>query len=273
MKRTIFAIIAVVAMALPFAAQSADLSARAPVYKAPPPAAPVFSFSGCYVGAGGGYNMADIDHSVTNTAGTATFDIGHDNALRGWLATVSVGCDYQIAPSWVIGVNADFDFNTAKGRYSFNCPGGCVGPTGYIGEQKERGAWFVGGRLGYVVMPQLLTYFTGGYTQARLKGVNYVDAATNGASGLTLPAQTYSGWYLGAGDEYALSFLPGLFWKNEYRFSQFQRENISQLCGAALCGGAGTVNSVDHSRLRVQSVRSELIYRFNWAGGPVTARY
>jgi outer membrane immunogenic protein len=263
--------IAAAAMVLPLGAQAADLSV-APVYKAPPPPPPVYTFTGCYVGGGFGYNMVDIDHSVSNAANTATFDIGHDNAARGWLGTASVGCDYQIASSWVVGINADYDFNGAKGNYSFNCPGGCAGPTGYIGEQKERGAWFVGGRIGYVVMPQLLTYFTGGYTQARFSGVGYVDAATSAATGLTLPAQTYSGWYLGAGDEYALGFLPGLFWKTEYRFSQYERLDASQLCGAATCGGAGTINSIDHSRPRVQSVRSELIYRFNW-GGPLMARY
>src|ERR1700674_320890 len=45
-------------------ASSADLYTKAP----PPP--PMWSWSGCYVAAGGGYGMKDIDHAVTNAAGT-----------------------------------------------------------------------------------------------------------------------------------------------------------------------------------------------------------
>jgi hypothetical protein len=34
--------------------------------------------------------------------------------------------------------------------------------------------WAVGGRLGWLVTPTLLTYVSGGYTQARFNEVNYV---------------------------------------------------------------------------------------------------
>ena len=80
--------------------------------------------------------------------------------------------------------------------------------------------------------------------------------------------RTYKGWFLGAGDEYGLSFLPGLFWKTEYRFSRFHietndyRDNVTNL----------SIGNSDDSRKWVHTVRSELVYRFNW-GGPVVARY
>jgi outer membrane immunogenic protein len=81
-------------------------------------------------------------------------------------------------------------------------------------------------------------------------------------------SQTYNGWFLGAGDEYALSFVPGLCWKTEYRFSRFDtRTNPSLLIPA----GVPSLFNYDMKKFE-QSVRSELVYRFNW-GGPVAARY
>ena len=72
--------------------------------------------------------------------------------------------------------------------------------------------------------PALSHYFDGGYTQARFDGVNYnIAIAGGGASGLSLAAQTYNGWFLGSGFEYAFDWLPisGLFLKTEFRYSQY----------------------------------------------------
>ena len=41
------------------------------------------------------------------------------------------------------------------------------------GTEKESSTWAVGGRAGVLVTPRFLTYFDGGYTQARFDGVNY----------------------------------------------------------------------------------------------------
>ena len=40
--------------------------------------------------------------------------------------------------------------------------------------------WAVGGRAGVLVTPRFLTYFDGGYTQARFDGVNYNLAVAGG---------------------------------------------------------------------------------------------
>ena len=34
-------------------------------------------------------------------------------------------------------------------------------------EEKLRSQWAIGGRIGWLVTPQLLTYFSGGYTEAK----------------------------------------------------------------------------------------------------------
>ena len=76
-------------------------------------------------------------------------------------------------------------------------------------KEKESSTWAVGGRAGVLVTPRFLTYFDGGFTQARFDGVNYNFAiAGGGPSGLSLAAQTYNGWFIGSGFEYAFDWLP-----------------------------------------------------------------
>lgn len=250
---------------LPASALAADLGA--PAYKAPPPPPPpVYSWTGCYVGAGIGYGVSDINHSTTDNTNTVVFDTGHDNAAKGWLGMVGTGCDLQFATNWVVGVTGDFEFSDINGQYSFNCPSGCTGPTGYIGGIKEPWSWGVGGRAGYLISPQLLTYWTGGFTQTRLDQVTYSDAALGTATGLVLPAETYNGWYLGGGVEYAIGFVPGLFWRTEYRYADYQSQNLSQICGGGTCGAVGSIHSIDRVRPQEQSIWSALVYRFNWIG-------
>jgi outer membrane immunogenic protein len=260
--------IAAIAISIAALASNVAMGADMPVRRSLPPPAPVAaSWTGCYIGAGGGYGMANLDHSTTNAAGTVVFDIGHDNSAKGGFGTVGVGCDYQVAPNWVIGAFADWDFNDIKGRYSFNCPGGCAGPTGYIGGIKDDWAVYAGARVGYAVLPQLLAFVSAGWTEARFGAVGYVDASTGVTTTLTRPAQTRNGWFVGTGDEYAVGFFPGLFWKSEYRYAKYERGNAAQLCGGGVCGVAGTIHSVDSMRATVHTVRSALVWRFNM-GGP-----
>src|SRR5437660_8068157 len=81
---------------------------------------------------------------------------------RGWFGTVQVGCDYQFASDWVIGAFGDWDFGSLKGNPELP---GSFGSFEF-GHEKQSWAWGVGARLGYVVLPQLLAFVSGGYTQA-----------------------------------------------------------------------------------------------------------
>jgi outer membrane immunogenic protein len=176
---------------------------------------------------------------------------------------VQGGCDYQFAAlgtNLVIGAFGDYDFSSLKGQL----------PLGLAyGTEKMSSAWAVGGRIGWIALPGLLTYFSGGYTQATFDRVDFFPLVV-GAPPVNnfIGKATYNGWFLGAGDEYALSFLPGLFWKSEYRFSQFDRK--TNIVYDSLTG-LRTPGSADSEKW-VHTVRSELVYRFNW-GGPVVAKY
>jgi outer membrane immunogenic protein len=273
MKKLVLALAAMAAFT--GSALAADMAVKAA--RPLPPPTPVYQWTGFWISGGFGYGLMDIDHSVRDSVTPfPIFDIGHDNSGRGWLGKVGGGADYQFAGpfgSWVIGAFADAQFSDIKGNYSFNCPGGCIGPNGYIGQLKNDWSWAVGGRIGYVALPGLLTYFNGGFTEANFKQVNYLDAALGTPTGLVLGSQRREGFFLGGGTEYAISQIPGLFWKSEYRFADYGRKDFGQLCTVTgPCGVGGTIHSIDSSRTFVQTATTELVYRFNW-GGPLVAKY
>jgi outer membrane immunogenic protein len=259
MKNIVLALTAVAAFT--GSAFAADLPARtyskAPVMVAAPP-----SWTGCYVGGGGGGAYVKNDHNDYTTATGVAAGPNLSSGADGWFGTVQVGCDYQFS-NFVVGVFGDYDFMSVTGDTS---TGGTFAPS-VTGTQKLDGQWAVGGRAGYLVMPQLLTYFSGGYTQAHWTSTNLTPFAAAAPTNI-LPGSTKGGWFIGTGDEYAIGFMPGLFWKTEYRYAQFDRANVS-----INTFPAGLPTGVSSTELfHEHSVRSELVYRFNW-NGPVSAKY
>jgi outer membrane immunogenic protein len=229
---------------------------RAPV-KAPRAApAAAYNWTGCYVGAGGGYGMFDQEVRGTPPAGGQQNDAGG----RGWFGTVQAGCDYQVAPSIVIGAMADYDFSGIKGDIS-------VASQATIGREKLTSAWAAGGRAGWVPSQQLLVFVSGGYTEARFGRIDF-NFFGGGLNGTYLPKHTYSGWFLGSGYEYGIGWLPGLFWKSEYRFADYGADRLPIL----LTANGAPLGAVVDSHKYTHTVRSELVWRFNF-GGPVVARY
>jgi outer membrane immunogenic protein len=250
-------------------AVAADLPART-YSKAPPPVVAAVNWTGCYVGGGVGYGMFRQENvSYNNFPPAARFPISgqYDTGGGGYLGRIQGGCDYQFGGigSWnlVIGVFGDHDWSDIHGRYS----NGTVTANETLREQ-----WAVGGRIGLLVTPQLLTYFSGGYTEARFNYDAFVfnlPAPFNVATGSGFPGHTYKGWFLGSGLEYSLGWAPGLYLKTEYRFSEFDvGTNASRL----LANNVPTGFEVD-SKKYVQTVTTSLVYKFNFGGGAVVAKY
>jgi outer membrane immunogenic protein len=257
MKKFVLALTAVAA--LTGSASAADLAVR-PYTKAPPPPPPVASWTGCYIAGGGGGVYSKNDHSDVFTSSGQVLSPNLSTGADGWFGTVGAGCDYQVN-NFVVGVFGDYDFMSVKGDIS---TGGFFAPA-ITGSQKQDWQWSVGGRVGYLVLPQLLAYVSGGYTQAHWKSTD-LSSFFGGPTGLSLAGFTKGGWFIGGGDEYALGFFPGLFWKTEYRYSEFDTTNASVNFGSIPTGVSVSQKFKEHS------VRSELVYRFNWAG-PVVAKY
>jgi outer membrane immunogenic protein len=273
MKKLVIALTAIAAFTAP--ALAADMPMKAPLMAAP--VAYVPSWTGCYLGGGFGYGLWDQENQDFTNRVPAT--LTNSAGGRGWLGTVQVGCDYQFGAAgqqFVIGAFGDYDFDSIKGShetpYLAGFARGREGIIPLIGDatasEKMSSSWTVGGRIGWLVTPSLLTYFSGGYTQATFDQQNFVNNFTGLPVNFFLDKATYKGYFLGAGDEYALSFMPGLFWKTEYRLAEFNTQTLPFLNATTGLAGTDTVDS----HKWVQTVRSELVYRFNWGKAPV-ARY
>jgi outer membrane immunogenic protein len=240
-------------------AMAADMSVKAPILKAPPM---VYNWTGCYLGGGFGYGMWNQDNfAETDPAGvglTSTVTTGG----RGWLGTGTFGCDYQINSSFVIGAYGDYDFSDIKGQLLVGDPLQQRLFAGFVGTESEKWAWAVGGRIGYLVAPTFLTYFSGGYTQGHFDGITFnLAAAPFTPAVFNIGPNTYTGWYLGSGFDYAISILPaGFFLRSEYRYSTFDAADLSVVFNTT---GLTTGVAVDAKKY-VQTVRTELIYRFNF---------
>src|SRR5580658_1696470 len=100
-------------------ALAADLpSPPAATYYKAPPMAPVFSWTGCYVGAdvGGGF-VRDSDHELTGAGGPSPFSPAPTNIANsdGVMAGGFLGCNYQFSNGIVIGAEGDANWANIRG--------------------------------------------------------------------------------------------------------------------------------------------------------------
>jgi outer membrane immunogenic protein len=238
-------------------ALAADLGpAPAPAYKAPPPPPPVTSWTGCWISGGVGYGMYNVDQTVESNPGLIPVTQTVGSGGRGWLGRAGVGCDYQFN-SFVVGAFGDYDWMNIQGNIA---PGALI----VAGNMNESAAWAAGGRLGYLVTPSLLGYVDGGYTQTTFDAVNMTGLILGTVISAQIPSNTYSGWFLGGGTEYALNMpwipIRGLFWRTEYRFSSYDAADL-----VVFTGGAPSTAAV-HMQPYVQTITSSLVWRFNFGG-------
>jgi outer membrane immunogenic protein len=101
--------VAAISLLLAGSASAADLRRPLPVKAPAPVMVAAYSWTGCYVGAGGGYGMYDQESILIFN--NAPVGLSNDNGGRGWFGTVQVGCDYQVGSNIVIGAFGDYDFS------------------------------------------------------------------------------------------------------------------------------------------------------------------
>jgi outer membrane immunogenic protein len=259
MKKILLALSAVAA--LTGSASAADLAAR-PYTKAPPLAvAP--SWTGFYIfgGAGGGIWDADSHANVGGVAQTIDQRVGGD----GWFGTVGLGYDWQFNGPWVAGVFADGQFGSLRGNLNDEN----LALTGRI---KLQDSWAAGVRLGYLVAPNVYSYVNAGYSGSHWSGTTLTNLV-GAASGLHTDSFNRNGWFVGGGVENNLNIFgisaPGWFMKTEYRAAYYDKKDIGERFDV---GNALTTSSVSFNPW-VQTVSTSLVYRFNWTGPAIAAKY
>jgi outer membrane immunogenic protein len=268
MKKLVLALTALAALS--GSALAADLPTKAPMYQPP---APVYSWTGFYLFGGGGYGLWEADTTtvdpVTRVCGVGTtLCLEQRQGGRGWYGTVGGGYDWQFGGPWVAGIFADGQFGSINGSIQDQQPFS-------VGQEKLRDTWAVGARVGYLVAPNVLSYINGGYTGSNWSGTTMLNSHLGApfVPGVHTNSFTSNGWFFGGGIENSLNIFgitsPGWFMKTEWRVAEFDRKFIDQLSDPT---GLPVFNTITF-RPVVQTVSTSIVYRFNWGGAPIAAKY
>lgn len=230
MRRLLLASAACTALAVG-PALAADLGR--PVYKAPvlSPAA-IYSWTGFYVGINGGIGGDQFKYPLVASGGNVAVSGEADTHSMGGFGGGQIGYNWQFAPTWVAGLEADIQGGDIDGTVGIDAafPGGSLSASG--GSKLD---WFgtVRGRIGYLVTPAALLYATGGWAYGHVK--TSLDFSVPGLSYSFSEDHDKSGWTVGAGLEYA--FNPTWSFKAEYQYIDLGEDNVfngTLLPGASL---------------------------------------
>jgi outer membrane immunogenic protein len=242
MKKFLLATVALVALGATAPALAADLAAR-PYAKAPPMMAPIYNWTGFYIG-------GHVGGAFGNDNNFGGLVVGNNNNDARFLGGVQVGADYQFAPNWVLGI---------EGQYSWlgNNNNGVLFPNGYLYANDQRGIGSVTGRVGYTWGPALL-YVKGGYAFSDNRETLLLGAVPQA---FAFDHNHRDGYTVGAGLEYM--FAQNWSAKAEYMYYDFGK---TQFVTPVVLAPFGSFRNDEHT------VKVGINYRFN-LGGPVVAKY
>ena len=202
---------------------AADLSPR--MYaKAPAPMVnPIYSWTGLYIGANGGCggSRQTINSFPAADATDAFFgDFTTDGG--GCFGGGQIGYNYQFSGNWVVGIEADAQAASIKGRGTIYEDDFAESST-Y--QHKLTSFGTVRGRLGWATTwgaTPILPYITGGWAWGRNK-VSVVTDIGDTPTFATSDAATHSGWTIGGGLEVAVAHNWTL--KGEYLYLDLGSKN------------------------------------------------
>jgi outer membrane immunogenic protein len=208
MKRTILGGLAISALLI--AAPLSTASAADMALKAPPPPAP-WDWAGFYLGGNLGYSWGHWNSNTTTGALIFPSPLGlgsTDNPnVKGWIGGFQGGYNWQLAPQWLVGLEADFDFSGERARdggadmtavfIPFNAnglglggnpacrlgigaPAGCTLTTTASQSNESKLLWVstFRGRLGMTPDPTLLLFITGGLAIGEARFATSASPAT-----------------------------------------------------------------------------------------------
>ena len=240
-----------VGMAAP--ASAADLAAR-PYTKAPPPmVAPIYDWTGFYIGGNGGWGQSRNCFDFVNAVGVFVGDGCRERS--GGLVGGQIGYRWQ-ASQWVFGVEAQGDWaDLSSQRISL------INPL-FSTRTKTDGIGLFTGQIGYA-WNQALFYVKGGaaVTSNRFSVLENVFGTE-----LAAASSTRWGGTVGVGFEYG--FTPNWSFGVEYNHL-FMGDANNSFTGPAV--PAAFVNN--RITQDVDMVTARINYRFGGYGAPIAARY
>jgi outer membrane immunogenic protein len=263
---------------------AADMAVKAP--PAPPPA-PIYSWTGWYVGGNLGvsfghvktdFNAAPVTVALTNGISPTTPGFAGSNLEEpsGFIGGGQIGYNWQFSPIWVVGLEADIQGADEKesNTLTSNFTGGGGSLTGStVIDYQTKIDWFgtVRGRAGYVFGDgAVMTYVTGGlaYGKVDLGGTSTVSGQAN-----VFPFPTFSttraighshvntGWTVGTGTEGKL-LIPGWTYKIEYLYVDLGTLDDTDPLGIFISSVSGG-QTITHTHFTDNILRVGLNYQFH----------
>lgn len=259
---------------------AADLAPR--YTKAPPVVAPVYNWTGFYIGANVGGAWSDLDPTTSTVfSPTGYFAassipaiavVGDQHINRSnFTGGLTAGYNWQVS-TLVAGVEADFNYFGVKGSATGTGIYPCCAPTAFTITSTASADWLVTlrGRIGLLATPNLLLYATGGAAISELKAnYRFTDTFATALETGSI-SSTRLGWTVGAGGEYA--FGNGWSAKAEYLYVDLGSASVNSTNLTAFTPPiAFPTNVFTHTiELRSNIARVGLNYKFS---GPVVAKY
>jgi outer membrane immunogenic protein len=193
----------------------------------------------------------------------------------GAFGAVELGYDFEMSPSVVVGVSADYGFGkTTVNQDDMGLTLGAdesgayaAGVTSLSNSLELGNSWAAGGRLGFAPTEKTLIFASGGYTQVKTKlsakfdGLSYVGDETETGAIWEMDAvdtMWLSGYYVGGGMETILT--SNLSMKIEYRYTDLEKMAVENDNFTAESDEvAGVTSEVDPN---IHSVRVTIGIRF-----------
>ena len=225
-----------------------------------PPPPKITSWTGIYIGAGGGFNS--LVSEFEGKPGPGVTDPGASGAhasfdglgLSGGFGTIILGADYQLNARWVAGIFGEYDFEDLGSSASVDIPGIPLTARASLDVQGKAsvGAW-----LGYLFSSDTLWYVAGGYSRLSMNDVNLKVVGSDPDISATISVPSLSGAFVGAGAETRITEHLSL--RVEYRYTDFGGGKV----GLPTIDGTNLNDIVDvHMSPSMQEGRASLNYRF-----------
>ena len=265
MKRLSFIAAGVIALAAAAPAAAADLPART-YTKAPVMVAPVYDWSGFYIGVngGGGTSHKCWDLTTAVLVGRVVVPPGPEGCHDATGATVGgqIGYRWQSA-AWVFGLEAQGNWADLKSsNVSLFIPA-------WTNNSKVEAFGLFTGQVGYA-WNNILWYVKGG---AAVTGDKYRGTVT--ATGVLFDSTSETRWGGAVGTGLEFGFAPNWSVAVEYDHL-FMGNHSPSFTSTGVLGAAvipvGGVFRTDSIRQDVDLITARINYRFNW-GGPVVGKY
>jgi outer membrane immunogenic protein len=254
MKKFLLGTVGLVALGMVTPASAADLAAR-PYTKAPPPiVAPIYDWSGFYIGGNGGWGESHNCVDFFNGAGVA-FATGC-GTRSGGLVGGQLGYRWQ-ASQWVFGLEAQGDWaDLSNQRLSLLNPALST-------RTKTSGIGLFTGQVGYAWNASLF-YLKGG---AAVTDTRFSILDT--ASGVELAAASATRWGGAVGVGWEYGFAPN--WSAGIEYDHLFMGNRNNSFTATDPRLVGFLN--DRITQDVDMLTLRINYRFGGYGAPIVSKY